>query len=349
MEFYLAQVFGALAWILLFISYYKNGNNKLLYLQILSCVFFALNYGFLGAYTGICVVLFEMVRDYLYVKVKDPMKVFYISLVLYTLIAIFSYDGFLSLFSVLASLSDAYALTKKNRKVIILGIVTYSLWLVYDINYASYSTLVAETLLIISNIIILMRYKYAYLKSESLVFSRGMSINTKLVDEFSKLDSSNFDEEYNWSKEKFNAVVKNKKTDIIYIHDEDDIIGYIHFIKINENKFNKMINQKEYTDVHRDEMKKFIKKKSNYLNINSISIRLTYQNKKTVALVSKFIKEYVVRKNRIGYSIKGIVGVANSEFENAVYKSMKMKCDTEEPNDFYVYYLKDDKLKEYLG
>ena len=96
-------------------------------------------------------------------------------------------------------------------------------------------------------------------------------------------------------------------------------------------------------------MKKFIKKKSNYLNINSISIRLTYQNKKTVALVSKFIKEYVVRKNRMGYSIKGIVGVANSEFENAVYKSMKMKCDTEEPNDFYVYYLKDDKLKEYLG
>ena len=150
-------------------------------------------------------------------------------------------------------------------------------------------------------------------------------------------------------RQKFNAVIKNKKTDIIYIHDEDDIIGYIHFIKINENKFNKMINQKEYTDVHRDEMKKFIKKKSNYLNINSISIRLTYQNKKTVALVSKFIKEYVVRKNRMGYSIKGIVGVANSEFENAVYKSMKMKCDTEEQNDFYVYYLKDDKLKEYLG
>ena len=51
----------------------------------------------------------------------------------------------------------------------------------------------------------------------------------------------------------------------------------------------------------------------------------------------------------MGYSIKGIVGVANSEFENAVYKSMKMKCDTEEPNDFYVYYLKDDKLKEYLS
>lgn len=348
MGFYLAQCFGALAWMFLFISYYKNGNNKILYLQILSCLFFALNYGFLGAYTGICVVLFEMIRDYLYVKVKNPMKVFYFSLIFYFLIALFSYDGFWSLFSVLASISDAYSLTKKNKKVIVLSIITYGLWLFYDLNYASYATLFAESMLIVSNVIILLRYKYAYFKSKSLVFSRGMSINTKLIDEFSKLDASNFDDEYNWSKEKFNDIVKSKKTDIIFIYDEDEIIGYIHFIKIDKIKFDNMINQKECIDVQSDDVKKFVKKRNNYLNINSISIRLIYQNENTISLVSKFIREYIVRKNKIGYSINGVVGVANSDFENEVYKSMNMKCKTEELSNFYVYYLKGEKLKEYL-
>ena len=88
MNFYLAQVFGILAWILLFISYWKNGNNKLLYLQIISCLFFVLNYCFLGAVSGILVVSFEIIRDYLYTKIKNPMSVFMLSIPFYIVISI---------------------------------------------------------------------------------------------------------------------------------------------------------------------------------------------------------------------------------------------------------------------
>ena len=177
MNFYLAQVFGILAWILLFISYWKNGNNKLLYLQIISCLFFVLNYCFLGAVSGILVVSFEIIRDYLYTKIKNPMSVFMLSIPFYIVISIFSYDGFFSLFSIFASLFDAYALTKKNKKVVVLGIITYVLWLIYDISYASYSTIIPEIILIFSNLIILINYRNAYLNSNKLIFSRGLIIN----------------------------------------------------------------------------------------------------------------------------------------------------------------------------
>jgi len=181
MKFIIAQVSGALAWILLFISYWKNGNNKILYLKVASCFFFAINYALLGAFSGLLVVIFEMFRDYLYTRVKDPNKAFLISSPFYIIISLFSFEGLISLFSIFASTLDAYALTKKNKKVVVLGIITYILWLIYDIKYASYATLLAETILIISNLIVLKKYNEAYLKSDMLLFARGFIINTKII------------------------------------------------------------------------------------------------------------------------------------------------------------------------
>ena len=67
-NFILAQVTSLLAWLFLIYSYWKNKDDKILWLQLISCIFFGLNYLFLGAYTGLFVVAFEIIRDYLYVK-----------------------------------------------------------------------------------------------------------------------------------------------------------------------------------------------------------------------------------------------------------------------------------------
>ena len=56
--YYIAQVFGALGWLFLLISYWKSGSKKLLYFQLIACVFFAINYGILGATAGIIIVIF---------------------------------------------------------------------------------------------------------------------------------------------------------------------------------------------------------------------------------------------------------------------------------------------------
>ena len=159
LNFYLGQITSLLAWFFLILSYWKNKDDKILYLQVISCIFFVLNYLFLGAYTGLFVVFFEIIRDYLYIKLEDDKKTFLFTLPVYAIIGIFSYDGFWSLFSIFASLNDGYALIYKGKKVVFLGIVTYVLWLIYDIRYFSLPNVVAESILIISNIIILFKKK----------------------------------------------------------------------------------------------------------------------------------------------------------------------------------------------
>lgn len=158
-SFLLGQLTSALAWFFLILSYWKNKDDKILYLQVISCVFFVLNYIFLKAYTGLFVVFFEIIRDYLYIKFDDDKKTFFLTIPIYTLIGIFSYDGLWSLFSIFASLNDGYALIYKGKKVVFLGIVTYVLWIIYDIRYFSLPNVLAEAILIISNIIILLTKK----------------------------------------------------------------------------------------------------------------------------------------------------------------------------------------------
>ena len=118
LNFYLAQLSSIIAWILLIISYWKNKDDKLLYLQVISCFFFIIDYVLLGAYSGLFVVLFEVVRDSLYIKCKDDKWVFIGCLPIYLIISIFSYTGILSLFSIFASLNDGYALMYKGKKVV---------------------------------------------------------------------------------------------------------------------------------------------------------------------------------------------------------------------------------------
>ena len=155
LNFYLAQITAILAWIFLIISYWKNKDNKLLVLQVISCIFFILNYILLKAYTGLFVIAFEIIRDSLYIKLEDDKKTFIYSLPIYAIIGLFSYDGFWSLFSIFASLNDGYALIYKGKKVVFLGIITYVLWLIYDLYYLSYANVIAEAAVIISNITIL--------------------------------------------------------------------------------------------------------------------------------------------------------------------------------------------------
>lgn len=155
MGFYLAQLFALLAWGMLIVSFWKYKNDELLYLQIISCIFFMINYALLHAWAGFFVVTLELVRDILYVFFKDDKKIFLISLPIYLLIGIFSYNSKWSLFSISASLVDGYALTYHGEMVVFLGILSYILWLIYDVFCSSYVGALAALVLILSNIIIL--------------------------------------------------------------------------------------------------------------------------------------------------------------------------------------------------
>lgn len=345
--YYIAQVFGALGWLFLLISYWKTGSKKLLYFQLIACVFFAINYGILGATAGIIIVIFEIIRDSLYIKVKEPMKIFLLTIPFYILIALIPGNNFMSLFSILASLIDSYALTRKNDKVVALSILTYSLWIIYDISYQSYGTVIAEAFLIISNIIVLTKYKNAYYKSDKLSFSRGMAYNSKVVDELHKLNKNNFDSDFTWPKEKLDNIIKSNKTDFIIIHDEDSIIGYINFIIINEKKYKKILSMDVYKDINHGDISFFGKNKLNYININKIAIKNNYQNKKTIKLISDKIFRYLSEVKNKGYIIDGIVSVSVNDFDKSILELCNFSKQ-KETEDFTIYTLNKENLDKVL-
>ncbi len=158
--------------------------------------FFTLNYGFLNAKSALIVVIFEIFRDFLYLKFKKRNNIFIICLPFYIIISIITYENIISTLSIIESIFDSYALTKKNQKVVALSIITYTFWLIYDINFESYSTVFFESIIILSNIIVLIKYRNAYLRSDKLIFSRGLVFNTKIINDFYKIDSNNFDSIY---------------------------------------------------------------------------------------------------------------------------------------------------------
>ena len=341
--YYIAQVFGALGWLFLLISYWKSGSKKLLYFQLIACIFFTINYGILGAIPGMIIVVFEIIRDSLYIKVKNPMKIFHLTIPFYILMTFFTGKGFISLFAILASLVDSYALTRKNSKVVSLSILTYLLWIIYDISYHSYSTIVAEIFLIISNLIVLSKYKSAYYKSDKLSFSRGMSYNSKIVDELYKLNKDNFDSDFTWPKEKLDNIIKSGKTDFIIIHDEDSIIGYINFIIINEKKYKKILTMDEYKDINHKDISFFGKRKLNYININKIAIKNNYQNGKTIKLISNSIFKYLSEIRNKGFIIDGIISVSVNDFDKSILEFCNFSKQ-KETEEFDIYILNKENL-----
>lgn len=152
LETFIIQFIGFVAWIFLVVSYWKKKINDVLILQVISCILFALHYYLLGAMSGLYIVLFEAIRDFTYYKSTDDLKVFYCSIPIYILIGIFNFSDIVSLLPSLASIIDGFSLTGRKLLVVIGGLVSYTIWFVYDFLCHSYAGMLTDLILIVSNI-----------------------------------------------------------------------------------------------------------------------------------------------------------------------------------------------------
>lgn len=153
--FYFVQLIGFIAWLLLAFSYYRKDTNHILVFQIISTILFCLHYLLLGAYSGLLICVYEVIRDYAYYKTDQDNYIFFGSIVVYAISAYVTFTSILDLFPYLASLIDGFFLTKKRVIVVLGAIVTYTLWLIYDLYAKSYSGAITDGIIILSNIYIL--------------------------------------------------------------------------------------------------------------------------------------------------------------------------------------------------
>ncbi len=155
-NFWIIQLIGIIAWLLIVLSYYRKNTNKILVFQIISTVLWCLHYYLLGAYSGLFICIFEVFRDYLYYKTEIDDYIFIASVPVYILYGIISYSGLIELLPIFSSTIDGYTLTKKKKVVVFGAVISYTIWVIYDIAVSSYSGAVTDGIVVLSNLSILL-------------------------------------------------------------------------------------------------------------------------------------------------------------------------------------------------
>lgn len=160
----LSQVFTIIMYALLGISYYAKDRKNILILSFLSLIANALAYVLLEAYTGLamCVVAFfrnivflvdekkNGIRDKINRKDVVWLIIFYVLIIAST---VFTYDGLLSLLSVIATMIYTYSVWQKKTEVYkFLGIPVGILWVAYNTYVRSVFGVILESILLICSI-----------------------------------------------------------------------------------------------------------------------------------------------------------------------------------------------------
>lgn len=152
------QLIGLLAGIILILSYFRKDTNKVLSFHIVSNTLDFIHYLLLGAYGGAFIYLLEGTRDTLYYKTDKDKYIFIVSAILYLSISFFTIRKWFDYLPVAASLIDGYTLTLEKKYVTIGASISYTMWVIYNIYVLSYSGLIIDGIIAVSNMILLVGY-----------------------------------------------------------------------------------------------------------------------------------------------------------------------------------------------
>lgn len=154
------QSFGLIGFILLVLSYWKKDIDRVLFLHICSSIFYSLHYFLLGANSALSVVIIEVIRDFLYYKTDKDRFIYFSLIPVYLLSLVFTFNGISSFYPIIASNIDGFGLSIKRESAVIGSIISCMFWLIYDVMYCSYIGIIASSILIVSNCIVLIRGRF---------------------------------------------------------------------------------------------------------------------------------------------------------------------------------------------
>ncbi len=154
-SFIFIQLLGFVAWLFLILSYHRQTTNKILIFQIISVLFYGLHYYLLKAYSGLAICLFEALINFLYYKTDKDKYIFLATIPLYLILGFLTFSTIINILPIIASLIDSYSLTKHKNLLVIGSIISHLLWIIYDLFVMSYAGALTDTLLVISNIFVL--------------------------------------------------------------------------------------------------------------------------------------------------------------------------------------------------
>ena len=152
----ISQIFGFTAFVFSFFAYHRKKKEQILNFMLIHNILNFFQYILLHAYSGCIIKIIAILRDIFIIKKKDNQKLsspifLFIFILLYLVVAFFTYDGILSLFPILSATLYLIPIWNGDEKTIrITGIATTLLWLIYNIFVHSIAGIAENTLFIIS-------------------------------------------------------------------------------------------------------------------------------------------------------------------------------------------------------
>lgn len=317
--FILAQIFGVVAWFLLAISYYRENTKRILFLQLLSISFYCLNYLFLGAFTGIIVILIELTRDYAYYKTDKDNLVFLCSIPLYLILAYFSRNDLIELIPIAASVFEGFTLTKKKFIIVPGALFVYTLWIAYDMAVRSYTGVITDAIIVGSNLFIIIGYFIRLKRIKDFKVISNHHIDKETFKDIYSLDKANYDKDILWDSKYQEDLYNRNKDSFTFIKYKKDILGYVNYLVLTKEEYDEIINLDELKiNYDKEDILTYKLESSNYIIIDSIVIKPDYESKKVVKIFSRAIRKYFREKEKQGYKIDSIVSVGVTDFEKKV-------------------------------
>ncbi len=177
MAFILSQIFGTVAACIIIASFQFKDVRKLLVMQIVSSVLFAMQFLFLGAYSGLaCNVLGALLRFAVYFKDKNGVLPgekegdsqflspwFWGFCLAFATVGVFAYDGIVSLIPAVAMVVFTYATWNADAKFIrkLNFFVCSPMWLAYNVFNFAIAGIVTEVFNMLSVAISWYRFFHA--------------------------------------------------------------------------------------------------------------------------------------------------------------------------------------------
>lgn len=163
-QYIISQIFTIIMYVLLAITYYAKDRKSVLTLSFLSLIANGLAYALLSAYSGLAMCFLALIRNIIFLVDEKKngksenitKKDIIILIILYAIAigsAVFTYDGPLSLLSVVATMLYTYSVWQKKTNIYkLLGIPIGILWILYNIYVKSIFGIILESILLICSI-----------------------------------------------------------------------------------------------------------------------------------------------------------------------------------------------------
>lgn len=156
-KFLFIQLISVVAWFFIVLSYYRENTNKILVFQIIANLTFCIHYLLLVAFSRFLICGIEALCNFGYYKTDKDKYIYCISIPFRIFGEAFMVKTWIDVLPIIASLIDGYSLTRKKKLVVIGGIITYLIWVIYDLNVMSFTGAIFDGIIVSSNICIIIR------------------------------------------------------------------------------------------------------------------------------------------------------------------------------------------------